>query len=525
VASAGDQAFGRDFNPFGQPLDFTSGGIYEPLVVVDASGGGRRYDWLASGFHWSRDRKTLTLDVRRGVRWTDGTPLTSRDVVYTLTAGRQDRVMDQIGLTRPGNEVVSVRAVGRYAVAIRLDEVDTTFVSSVLANHVRVVPEHVFAHVKNVGGWLNPHPIGTGPFAVVRQFGSQSYTLARNPRYWQPGLPRFPCIERVLATSSESALLQLVDNEVDLTNDLFPNARKAYVSHDPAHFHYFYPARSPAVGLFFDDTVYPYSLVAFRTAISLAIDRNALSQFAEYGYAPTADALGIDHAWPRWISKAAAKQAARLASYDPPAARRLLLGAGFTYRNGSLIDPRGTPVVIHAIVMETWVDWYTDWQLIEKELARIGIDVKIDAEPDIGAWISAAFSTRDATLLWSTAGDTDSPYGFFREHLDAASFIPSGHNAERTGNWEHFKDARATRLLARFRQTTDPALQHRIAAELEQIWLRTLPFVPLFAAPTWSTYSTRYFVGFPNARDDYIEPDFTGDGYVVALTRIRPRRP
>src|SRR5262249_39589139 len=162
----------------------------------------------------------------------------------------QEKVMDQIGLTRPGNEVVSVRTVGRYAVAIRLDRVDTTFLSAVLANDVLVVPEHVFAQVKNVGGWLNPHPIGTGPFAVVGQFDNQAYTLERNPHYWQPGRPRFPCIERVLASSPESALVQMVSDQIDLTNDFFPNAAKAYVAHDPAHYHYFYPANSPAVGLF-----------------------------------------------------------------------------------------------------------------------------------------------------------------------------------------------------------------------------------------------------------------------------------
>jgi peptide/nickel transport system substrate-binding protein len=109
VTNLGEASFARNFNPFDLSLDFTSGGIYEPLVVVTSAGGGHRYNWLASAFAWSRDRKTLTLTVRHGVRWTDGVPLTNRDVVYTLTAGRQDRVMDQIGLTRRGNEVVSVR--------------------------------------------------------------------------------------------------------------------------------------------------------------------------------------------------------------------------------------------------------------------------------------------------------------------------------------------------------------------------------------------------------------------------------
>ena len=499
------------------------GGIYEPLVVLTAAGGGHQYDWLASRFEWSRDRKTLTITVRHGVRWTDGTPLTAEDVAYTLTAGRQAKVMDQIGLTRRGNEVASVRAVGTDEVAVRLERVDTSFVSSVLANNVRVVPKHVFAHIKHVAAWSNPHPVGTGPFAIVRRFGTQSYILDRNPHYWQPGLPRVPCIERVVASSEESAVLQAVNGSVDLTNDLFPNAQQAYVAHDPRYFHYFYPANSPGIGLFFDDTRYPFSIVALRKAISLAIDREQLSQFAEYGYAPPVDALGINRVWPTWITKDAASESNRLATYDPAAARRMLLAAGFRYDADTLLDPKGDRVVIDGAVPEGWMDYYADWRLIARDLGQIGIKVNVDIRPDMGAWWPDASSTKRATLLWNNAVDTVSPYTYFEEHLDAASFVPSGHSAELTGNWEHFRSAEATRLLEAFRAAAGPAAQHRIAGKLEQVFLRTLPFVPLFAQPTWSTYSTRYFVGYPTAQDDYVDPYFTDVAYVVALTRIRPR--
>jgi peptide/nickel transport system substrate-binding protein len=524
ATGADDLPFGRNFNPFSQSLDFTSGGIYEPLVVVTAAGGGHQYNWLASGFAWSRDRKTLTITVRQGVRWTDGTPLTAEDVAYTLTAGRQAKVMDQIGLTRRGNEVASVRAIGTDEVAVRLKRVDTSFVSSVLANNVRVVPEHVFAHVKHVGAWSNPHPVGTGPFAIVARFGTQAYVLDRNPHYWQPGRPRVPCVERVVASSEESAVLQVDSGSVDLTDDFFPNAQQAYVDHDPRYFHYFYPANAPGIGLFFDDTRYPFSIVALRKAISLAIDRQQLSEFGEYGYAPPVDALGINQVWPTWITKDAAVESNWLATYNPGAARQMLLAAGFGYDGDKLVDPKGNPVVIHGAVVGTWVDYYADWRLIERDLRPIGIRVSVDLRPDFGAWWPDAVSTKRATLLWNYADDTTSPYTYFEEHLDDASFIPSGHSSEPTGNWEHFRDTEATRLLAAFRAAANVTTQHRIAGKLERIFLRTLPFVPLFAQPTWSTYSTRYFVGYPTARDDYVDPYFTDVAYVVALTRIRPRR-
>jgi hypothetical protein len=58
--------------------------------------------------------------------------------------------------------------------------------------------------------------------------------------------------------------------------------------------------------------------------------------------------------------------------------------------------------------------------------------------------------------------------------------------------------------------------------KLGRHWLDVLPFVPLFAGPVWSTYSTKHFVGFPTRSDFYIQPSFRTSDYVVALTRIRP---
>jgi peptide/nickel transport system substrate-binding protein len=127
------------------------------------------------------------------------------------------------------------------------------------------------------------------------------------------------------------------------------------------------------------------------------------------------------------------------------------------------------------------------------------------------------------TLLWNLAGHEETPYDYFDEHLDRASFVPSGHDAAPTGDWAHFADAQATRLLGGFRATIDIRTQTPGRRANRTYLARQAAFVPLYAAPFWSTYSTRYFVGFPSAANDYIQPEFNNSDYVVALTRIRPR--
>ena len=105
-----------------------------------------------------------------------------------------------------------------------------------------------------------------------------------------PGTRRSPCLEYVQATSNDAALLQIQSGQVDWTHNFVPNVESAYMAKDPAHFHAFYSTAAYPVSLMLDDTQYPYSLIPFRKAVSLAIDRNNVSKLGEYGYAPPTDA-------------------------------------------------------------------------------------------------------------------------------------------------------------------------------------------------------------------------------------------
>ena len=100
------------------------------------------------------------------------------------------------------------------------------------------------------------------------------------------------------ASSNDAALALIQSGQVDWTHNFVPNVEKAYEAKDKAHYHAFYANRDYPISLVFDDTQYPYSLVAFRKALSLAIDRNTVSKLGEYGYAPPADALGLERPLP-----------------------------------------------------------------------------------------------------------------------------------------------------------------------------------------------------------------------------------
>jgi peptide/nickel transport system substrate-binding protein len=525
ATGSGDPAFVRNFNPYVQGVpssSFVRGGMYEPLVIVTPAAGGREYKWLAQSYAWSKDAKTLTLKIRKGVRWSDGKPLTAADVVYSLTAGKQDKTMDILGMFREGSNVASVKARGTQTVVIKLKTKDSQFVSVNLQS-IFVVPKHVFSKVADINKWTNTKPVGSGPFTRVTRFNAQDYVLGKNPNYWQKGKPKFSCLEYIQATSNDAALLQIVSGQADWTHNFVPNVEKAYISRNPKYYHAFYDTTAYPISLMFDTEKYPYSLVAFRKALSMAIDRQKVSKLGEYGYAPPTDAIGLSQLFPSWVTDTAVKaEAKKLATYDPNAAKKMLTDNGFKYEGNKLVDPKGDRVSFQIHVISGWSDWVASLQIITKNLQDVGIDADVKLEPGWGEWYPNATSTKFVTLLWQTAS-TGSPYGFFFNNMHENTYLPSGQDAVNTGNFAHYKDTTATNLLNKWKATLDVKGQKKLATQLQKLWLQKLPVIPLFIGPQWSTYSTKHFHCFPTPKNHYVRPIYnTYPENTVLLTTICP---
>ncbi len=526
MTGSGDPAFTRNFNPYTATSlpsgGFVRGAFYEPLVITTAAGGGHQYPWLAKSWKWSNGNKTLTLALQRGVKWSDGKPLTSADVVYSLTAGNQDKVMDVIGLTRPGTNIASIKAAGPYGVKITLRTPDSQFIASNL-NAQFVVPKHIFSKQTDVSNWTNSTPVGSGPFTKVTRFTTQDYVFSKNPNYWQAGAPKIPCLEYVQASSNDAALLQIQSGQVDWTHNFVPNVETAYTAKDPKHFHSFYATTAFPISLMLDTTQYPFSLVPLRKAMSLAIDRNTVSKLGEYGYAPPTDAIGLNGIYPQWTKDATVKaQAKQLSAFNPSAAKSLLTSNGFTYKGSQLIDPKGNPVSFQIHVISGWSDWVASLQIISKNLKDVGIDANVKLEPDWNSWYPNASSTKTPTLLWQAAA-AGSPYGFFYANMHQNAFIPSGQDGTPTGNWAHYENSTATSLLNQWKVTLNAEKQQQIATQLQKLWLQDLPIIPLFIGPRWSTYSTKYFHCFTSPKDYYGDPIFTtAPDNILSFTRICP---
>jgi peptide/nickel transport system substrate-binding protein len=511
ATGSGDAAFIRNFNPFQAASqvarDFTAGAIYENLVITTAFGGGNVYNVLAKKLTMSKDGKTLTIAIQPNVKWSDGSRLTAADVAYSLNIGKQSKFADRIGLTSPTSNIASIKASGKNQVTIRFKAPDSTFVGSQLSN-VWIVPKKIWSKV-DVEKYTNTNPVGSGPFTKISKFSPQSYTLSKNPNYWKKGYPKVQCIQRIAAASNDAALLQHLNDQADWSHNFYPNVESSFQAKDPEHYHNSYLTTNLQIALYFDTTEYPYSLPAFRKAVSLAIDRKTVSKLGEYGYAPPTSALGIEFMYPKWVDPALKARAKAMAEFSPAAARKAFTDAGFTYKSGDLYDPKGDRVKFQIHVIGGWSDWVASLQIISRNLQNVGIDASVKLEPDWGAWQPNAMSTKTVSLLWNYGNGDITPYAYFYSHFDPSQNLGKGVDSAATGNWEHYQSARGAALLKQFKATFDPAKQKKIAYQLEKLFLDEMPFVSLFVGPRWSAYSTKYFEGFPSWTNQYVDPIYS----------------
>ena len=72
--------------------------IYEPLFFYDTAKAGDIKPWLGTSYAWSDGGKTLTVQLRHNVKWTDGKPFTSADVVFTFDQALHSTALNKFGL-------------------------------------------------------------------------------------------------------------------------------------------------------------------------------------------------------------------------------------------------------------------------------------------------------------------------------------------------------------------------------------------------------------------------------------------
>ena len=488
--------FTRDFNIFanGSVLSGTQGLIYETLLFFNREDGSVK-PWLASSYQLSSDATSITFKLRPDVKWSDGRPFTSADVVFTMNVIRNHPATDYSALWTVIN---GVSAPDDHTVIVSMKQPSVPILWY-LGGQTYILPQHLWSSVSNPVTYINPNPVGTGPF-VFKSFTPQLYVFERNAHYWQPGKPYVNEIRYPAFNSNTSADPMLSQGSVDWTGLFTPDVNKTFASRDPVHNRYWFPPNN-VVTLYLNLTKYPFNVLPVRQAISAAIDRGKLYHIGENGYEPpshpTALILPANQSFlsPDYTNASFSLDTARAAS--------LLKSAGFTKgSDGIYVDKNGKRLAFNINVVSGWTDWVTDCQIMASNLQAIGMDVKVNTISFNSYFSALQMGSFDTAISWTNTGPT--PYFLYNSMLGSVNTAPIGKAA--TSNFERWSDSTTDKLLKQYASSPDPAVQQQALAGIQKIMVEQLPTIPLIYGATWYEYSTARFVGWPDQQHPYAVP-------------------
>ncbi len=341
-----------------------------------------------------------------------------------------------------------------------------------------IVPKHLWTSVGDPSKYTNPSPVGTGPF-TLKSFTPQLIDLAKNPNYWQPGKPVISEIRYPSFNSNTSADLLLSRGEVDWTGIFTPNIEKTFVSHDPTHNHYWFPAAN-VVMLYLNLSKAPFNDLALRKAISYALDRGQMSKVAEDGYEQVAHPTGL--ILPANKSFLASDYQSSSFALDVAKATQTLDSAG--YKKGSdgiYMDKSGKKLSFNLNVVTGWTDWVTICQIMATNLKAIGIEAKVNAIAFNDYFSALQLGSFDMAISWTNPGPT--PYFLYNSLLNSKNTAAVGKTA--ASNWERWSDPATDKFLQQFASSTDTTTQQQAIAGIEKVVAEQLPSIPLVDGAQW----------------------------------------
>lgn len=448
---------------------FTVLQLYDRLVKLAPNGRSVQPE-LATGWKFSNGGKTATFQIRKGVHFSDGSPLTVADVVASLKRESNPK-QPWAFLFSP---VKSVKAVGKHGVAITSSEPFAPLLSALSTFAGSIYSQKAFA--KYGQGKFGTHPLGTGAFALQNWDKGNQLTLTRNTHYWQKGKPYLDKLVFKVVGDDNARVLQLQSKAVDVIDSVPPNQVQPLQTQgqrvervNGSAVTWMILNTKANGGVFADKNV--------RCAVSWAIDRASIAKVAYFGTATPAQSLIPASSLYYDGSQAAI-------GYDLNKAKGFLSKSskpkGFSFSVD--VDSGDSPAV-------------TSLEVVAASLKKIGITMNIDrleATTVQNRWNTNNYTARYAP--WTN--DTPDPDEMMGSGLDWKAGQDSLHT--------FYKNPKARSLVLQARAQLNPAKRQRLYSQIQRLTnVDCSPFVYLVDVPRLFA-STSKVVGFqPNSQGKY----------------------
>ena len=491
LATGATGNFANDFNPFSPNVEPpTNGMIYEPLFFFNTAKSGDVQNWLGTSYAWSDGGKTLTVNLRHGVTWSDGKPFTADDVAFTFNQKIKNKALNGYGLP-----LVSATAKGKYQAVITFSASQSTNEYLILGKTF-ILPQHIWSTVSNPTTWQNQKPVGTGAF-TVQSVSGQVMTLAANPHYYQAGFPKVKTLKYLAFSGNNGTDAAVESGQVDWGGGFIPNIQTNYLNKNKNYV----LSNVPLADSFLLPNMKsgPTTDVALRQAISEALNRDFISKSVYNGETTPTNPEGLLS--PNFDAVADPKLSGASFNEGAANAKATLTKAGYKLNSKGLFDlPNGKPLNITVQYVSGYTDYQSILQIAQQELAEAGIKITVQA-PSYAQYTTNQ-DDGNFQMVLTNAGYTPSPYSYYYNLVDSA-VAPAIGTPDTVGNFGRYSNPAVDAALTEIAGTTDKATQLKDFATVEEAVAADLPIIPLFQAQDEIEFNGNRVTGFPTPANPY----------------------
>lgn len=313
---------GLDANVLGYPPLMTmtqesllSTPVLETLVRVDDATGVPS-PWLATGWTIATDLKSITMTLRKDVKFHDGTDFNATICKWNLDAYK---ATGRISLAA----VSSVDIIDDYTIRFNLSKWDNSQIINLTGGAGMMISKA--AYDQNGQDWCANHPIGTGPFKFVSWTRDSKQVYTRFDGYWQPGKPYLDRIELLLVKDPMTMTAVFLAGDADVINgpsytDLINMQKNTDIT--------IVSCKSNIQGFagYSKNSASPFADIRVRQAMQYAVDSATIVKALGFGFDQTTNQYATPGSWgynPNVVGY----------PYNPTKATALLTAAGYSASN------------------------------------------------------------------------------------------------------------------------------------------------------------------------------------------------
>jgi peptide/nickel transport system substrate-binding protein len=439
------------------------------------------------------------------VKWSDGKPLTAADVAFTYNLIKKYPDANTTG--------VPVQSVTSSGNTVTLSFTSPQYSNVQNITSVYIVPQATYGTVGDPGKYVDANPVGTGPYTVA-SFTPQGITLKANPDYWG-GKPAVSTVEFPTYASSNAALAALQTDQLQWGGNFIAGVQQVYQAGHSNHQVWFPPVQTNSLEPNLEK--FPTNQLAVRKAISLAIDRTALSQQAEAGLEPpVSNASGLTLPVFQQFLAPSVANATLNAHSDIAGAKKVLQQAGYVMgSDGFFRTKSGQELKIDITNPSSFSDYAAGDAMIAQWLRKAGINATFVGQ-SVTAWSSdIASGNFQLTQHWSQT--SVAPYQLYNDWLNSAQATSNA-----AGDFERLRDPSVDAMLNKLAGASTVTEQQTAVAPIEQYVAANLPIIPTVYGVVFDEYNTGKFTGWPSEANPYQSGSPNTPTNEVVILHLRP---